>query len=479
MRARLLAAIAVVALAVALVPSSSMAAEPPAICSAPPTTVDVTLPAPSLALQAISGDGLLSDQTTGVELLLPPQLSTMDTGTLTWVLMNHDQQEFASGHIAEGSAAATIALPAPLPPADFYIIEIINDSTGANDFVDLLVLFLWTNGGSTTALVDLTGSPSSFELWSLSTLYQVAAPVTNARACSALRLHAPAGTWTRGPGNVWDAEAPEFDAAVAFYVSKAGAPLTSPTDDVPTVSADGSVLTTTLPRYWYAGRADGDALVVSGYRPSMGPDASDVLVLVNLGSVPDGWAHLTSTIAPQMTGSRAVGGTLALTQGSWTYPPGSWEGEDEFPGELIPYYSWERDGRVLSRTAATYPLTTADAGHTIQGCVVVFRPGHPAERRCFTAAIPLLAAPRATSRPTLAKAPRVGKADRARAGTWTPRPTTFRYQWLLDGKKIKSATRSTVKVKRSWRGHKLSVKVTAGLAGHRPGTAVSAARKVR
>jgi hypothetical protein len=82
-----------------------------------------------------------------------------------------------------------------------------------------------------------------------------------------------------------------------------------------------------------------------------------------------------------------------------------------------------------------------------------------------------------SKKPTLSGTHKVGKVETAHAGTW-PRGATFTYQWLLNGKVIKRATKSTLKLTSSELGKKISCRVTAHLTGFANGSSTTASVKV-
>jgi len=67
--------------------------------------------------------------------------------------------------------------------------------------------------------------------------------------------------------------------------------------------------------------------------------------------------------------------------------------------------------------------------------------------------------------PTVSGTARAGATLTARAGTWTP-GATLRYQWLLDGKAVSGATRSTWKVPSTAVGKPIAVRVVGSKAGY-------------
>ncbi|WP_141013166.1 hypothetical protein [Nocardioides sambongensis] len=82
-------------------------------------------------------------------------------------------------------------------------------------------------------------------------------------------------------------------------------------------------------------------------------------------------------------------------------------------------------------------------------------------------------------RPRVEGAARPGRMLRATPGRWAPTPTSVRYQWLRDGRPIRSARSRGYRVRPADRGDRLSVKVSVTRAGHPKATAVSASRRVR
>jgi Bacterial Ig-like domain (group 3) len=82
-----------------------------------------------------------------------------------------------------------------------------------------------------------------------------------------------------------------------------------------------------------------------------------------------------------------------------------------------------------------------------------------------------------SKKPTLSGAHKVGKLETVHAGTW-PRGAKFTYQWLLNGKVIKHATRSTLRLIRSERGKRISCRVTAHLTGFANGSSTTSSVKV-
>lgn len=88
-----------------------------------------------------------------------------------------------------------------------------------------------------------------------------------------------------------------------------------------------------------------------------------------------------------------------------------------------------------------------------------------ASQPAFSAWTYRVPAPENTVRPTVAGTAKVGKRLTARPGAWTPRPASYRYQWLRGGRPIRGATRATYALTRADGGKRISVRVTARGAG--------------
>lgn len=160
----------------------------------------------------------------------------------------------------------------------------------------------------------------------------------------------------------------------------------------------------------------------------------------------------------RVSGDPAVGRRLTVTRGTWT------------KGATL-RQRWYADGKAISGatgTSLTVPRSAVNRAITVR--VTGSRSGYPtvSSDSGRTAKVQLVGKPKITTKPT------IGKRVKAAPGTWTS-GTRFRYQWYLGKKKISGATRSSLKVKSSWKGKRLTVKVTGTRSGYRTFTAASAA----
>jgi len=69
--------------------------------------------------------------------------------------------------------------------------------------------------------------------------------------------------------------------------------------------------------------------------------------------------------------------------------------------------------------------------------------------------------------PQVAGKAAVGKVLSVKTGVWVPKPKSFSFRWMRDGKPIAKATKARYKLTKKDRGHKVSVKVTAKRSGYR------------
>ncbi|MFJ8582981.1 FlgD immunoglobulin-like domain containing protein [Micromonospora sp. NPDC093277] len=181
-------------------------------------------------------------------------------------------------------------------------------------------------------------------------------------------------------------------------------------------------------------------------------------------------APLRATRAPAILGALAVGSTVQAVPGTWTPAPTSYE------------YQWLANGTAIrGATRASLPISASLLGKRLAVRVTAKRAGSPSgtASSAASAAVAKGKAPKATKRPSITGTVKVGRTVRAAVGTWSPKADSYRYEWRLNGKVIRGATRSTLKLTSSMRNKKLTVTVIARKAGHLDGRATSTAVTVR
>lgn len=86
---------------------------------------------------------------------------------------------------------------------------------------------------------------------------------------------------------------------------------------------------------------------------------------------------------------------------------------------------------------------------------------------------------RNTAKPRLSGTGKVGSTEKCSKGSWAPAASTYHYQWLLNGKAIKHATKSSYKIPSKDKGKKLSCRVTAERSGYKSARATGNTIRVK
>ncbi|GAA0439250.1 hypothetical protein GCM10009531_31920 [Actinoplanes capillaceus] len=183
--------------------------------------------------------------------------------------------------------------------------------------------------------------------------------------------------------------------------------------------------------------------------------------------VPVTLAPLRLLRAPGITGSVRVGVTVRAAVGSWDPAPASYS------------YQWTANGvAIKGAIASSYQIPASLRGKRLGVTVTAKR----ADRVSTPASSGTLvvgygAAPKASAKPKINGTVKAGRTVKATLGAWSPRPTSFRYEWRVNGKLV--AVTSSLKIKKSWAGKRLTLTVIAKRTGHYDGRAVSATYKIK
>jgi Bacterial Ig-like domain (group 3) len=168
---------------------------------------------------------------------------------------------------------------------------------------------------------------------------------------------------------------------------------------------------------------------------------------------------------PSITGPHQVGGTEKCSANGLTFG-------------VSATYSWLVSGKKVA-TGKTL-VVPSSAYKKKLACTATVRAGSgPTSSATSKTVVVSLGKPlKATKKPTLSGPHKVGKKETVKPGTWSPRASSYSYQWLANGKAIKGATKSSLKLSKSVKGKKVSCKVTAHASGHANGTATTKSVKV-
>ncbi|WP_164519564.1 CAP domain-containing protein [Nocardioides ferulae] len=150
------------------------------------------------------------------------------------------------------------------------------------------------------------------------------------------------------------------------------------------------------------------------------------------------------------------------------------------------HIEWLRDGLPIPGSGADHDsghdvfhdITAADLGSRLAARVTLVAE----DGTSISATTPELAPvrpgipPTAAGSPTVAGRPKVGRTLKVLAPTWVPSPTRVTFQWLRGTRAVPGATGSRYRLTRRDLGKLISVRLTASLEGHQPGTATSPPR---
>lgn len=177
-----------------------------------------------------------------------------------------------------------------------------------------------------------------------------------------------------------------------------------------------------------------------------------------------GAGAFTTAPAPTIAGTPAVGELLTAAAGTWQ------------PEATTTTFQWLRGTTPIDgATASTYRLVAADAGQAITVTVTGARDGYAATSRTSEPTSTVLDAFTTAPTPTVSGTRAVGSTLTANAGTWAPTPGGTTYQWLRNGVAIPNATARTYRLTSLDGGRRISVRVTASLAGYATKSVTSAA----
>jgi hypothetical protein len=166
-----------------------------------------------------------------------------------------------------------------------------------------------------------------------------------------------------------------------------------------------------------------------------------------------------------VAGTGTVGQTLTATLSEW--PAGATFG-----------YQWLRGtAAITGATAASYVVTSADAGSQLSVRLTVTIAGH-SPLTLTSSSVSIAAAGKQltrTPKPIVLGAARVGHFLVAYAGSWRPKPVKLAYQWYRNGTAVPGATKVAYRLAKADRGARMTVAVTGTKAGYASVTKLSSA----
>jgi hypothetical protein len=159
--------------------------------------------------------------------------------------------------------------------------------------------------------------------------------------------------------------------------------------------------------------------------------------------------------SPALSGTAQVGKTLTAVRGTWT------------PSPTKTTYQWRVDGKAVSgATGSTWKVPASARGKKVSVAVTGTKTGYATKTLVSPSSSAVKAGVFSAPAPRITGTPKVGATLRVVRGTWTPQPTTAKYQWKVGSTSIKGATRSFFTVPSSARGKRVTVVVTGSAAGY-------------
>jgi predicted actin-binding protein len=182
-----------------------------------------------------------------------------------------------------------------------------------------------------------------------------------------------------------------------------------------------------------------------------------------------------NTAVPQISGTAKEGSTLTASNGTWSNTPTSFG------------YQWRRCasdgtacGDITTATKQTYDPATADIGRTLRVVVTASNAdGKASATSDATDVVDSKSGPANSVKPAVSGTATVGQELRVSQGTWSPKPTSFGYQWQrcsstgTDCINVGGATSSTYGVRSADVGHRMRALVTARTSAGRSTVASS------
>ena len=168
---------------------------------------------------------------------------------------------------------------------------------------------------------------------------------------------------------------------------------------------------------------------------------------------------------PSISGPHQVGGTEKCSEGALDFG-------------VSASYSWLVSGKKVA-TGKSYVVPASALGKKLSCTAGVHAGGGPTSSATSkSVTVSLGKALKATKKPKLSGSGKTGATEKVAPGSWSPKASSYTYQWLLNGKTIKHATKSSLKLKSSEKGKTISCRVTAHKKGFANGTSTSKGVKV-
>ncbi len=171
--------------------------------------------------------------------------------------------------------------------------------------------------------------------------------------------------------------------------------------------------------------------------------------------------------SPSVSGTARVGKTLTANRWTWT------------PTPTTVKYQWRLDGKAVSgATSRTWTVSASAKGKRVTVAITGSKTGYTTKTAVSPATTTVKAGAFVAPRPTITGTAKVGSTLKAVRGTWTPQPSTVKYQWKVGGVVVRGETDYWFKVPASAKGKRIAVVVTGSKTGYVTKTVTSALTSV-
>ena len=291
---------------------------------------------------------------------------------------------------------------------------------------------------------------------------------------------------TTDDNNVWGEGRLDVLAAYELATERAFETATTPTVSG-TAYRVGTPLTAAVAAWSPAAELDyqwrRDGQMISGatrrtYTPA-GADAGARLTVTVVGSAagrtptartsaetPDIAVGDLATSAPAISGKVRVGSTLRAFSGSWT------------SGTRFEYRWYANGAAIRGATGFTFTPSAAQRGKRLTVRLTGTRRGFAAASRTSPASVAVASGRFAQSAPVVLGAAVPGATLKVSRPQSVPVPGSVAYRWKVDGRSVRGATGTSLSVRSSWKGRKITVSATVRRTGYSTRTVTSAAAKV-
>lgn len=176
-------------------------------------------------------------------------------------------------------------------------------------------------------------------------------------------------------------------------------------------------------------------------------DASGATVSIDYAPV------ISPAPTPKISGTLRVGRAVSVAPGTWM-------------SGVTQHFQWYVGGSPVARaTDRTFTLRAKDLGKRVRVRVTGTKAGYPSVTRTSRATAAVARGVLRTAKPTIEGTAEVGRSLKARHHPWTS-GTTFFYRWYANGRRIKHATTATLRLAKSQRGTRITVRVTGKKRGY-------------